>query len=180
MQSIPMILGPRSKAGLLIFLIASAALSAAYGLHIHASSIRTTPLNAQDSALARCSSDHRALWSIERLETSRHKVFIKGWAIVPGGTFSVVKSAFMLRDLEGGALYELRSYTYERLDVGQTYSPNHEDYLYNFDHDFAGISATADLGSLPKGHAFEVMIRFDGGQGCEIIQTDRVVGEGTR
>lgn len=176
-----MVLGPRSKAGLLVFLAASAALSAGYGWHLHASSIKTRALDEQEaSALAQDGGSRRALWSIERLELSRHKLFIKGWAIVPGGAFSVVKSAFLLRDLEDGRLYELRSYTYERLDVGQTYSPNHEDYLYNFDHDFAGISATADLKSLPEGHCFEVLIRFDGGHGSELIQTGRTVGEGAK
>ena len=176
-----MVLGPRSKAGLLIFMLASAAISAAYGWYLHASSIKIRPLGAQESsALMQAEGPRRALWSIERLEQPGHRIFIKGWAIVPGGTFSVVKSAFMLRDLEDGKLYELRSYTYERLDVGQAYTPNHEDYLYNFDHDFAGISATADLRSLPKGHRFEVLIRFDGGHGCELIPTGRMVGEGAK
>ena len=69
MQSIPMVLGPRSKAGLLVFLAASAALSAAYGWHLHASSIKIRALDAQEaSALAEDGGSRRALWSIERLE----------------------------------------------------------------------------------------------------------------
>ncbi len=176
-----MTLGPRSKLGLASFLILSVALSCAYGWHLHARSISSRALPPEEAAaLEQSAPGQRALWSIESLEQSRGRAFIKGWAIVPGGRFSNARSAFLLRDTVDGTLYELRSFTYERLDIGQTYTPNHEDYLYNFDHDFAGISATADLKSMPKGRGYEVMIRYDGGHGAQLIPTGRMVGEGAR
>jgi hypothetical protein len=179
MTTNPMILGRRTKALLAAFLIASFALSCAYGWHLHSKSLEVTLLDP-DEAEALPASEHKAVWSVERLEKSKGRVFIKGWAIVPGGRFANVKSAFVLKDQEDGSFYQLRSYTYERLDVGQTYTPNHEDYLYNFDHDFCGISATADLGRLPQGRAFELYIRFDSGNAAELIDTGYSIGEGAK
>ena len=162
-------LGRSSKLAITFVLLLSVVLCFVYGYYLHS---RSLAIGLIKTALPEANVSSEVRWEIENLSVARSRLFVKGWAIIPGGRFSNVRSAFLLRDPDDGTFFELRSYTYERLDIGQRFTPNYSDYLYNFDHDFAGISASADLRDLQKNKRFELYIRFDSGNERELIDTE--------
>lgn len=154
----------------ILWMLVCTAAAFVYGAYLHSRALCAEPVNP--SSLPELTfSETGVLAEVERIERRKNVLHLYGWAIKPGELFSAARSQFLLKSPDG-RIIKSRSFTFERLDVGQLYTPNHEDYLYNFDHDFASVSAVADLRALDGG-SFKVLLLFDNGRTRELIDTGK-------
>lgn len=161
------------KRGLFVVLwmLVCTAAAFVYGAYLHSRALRVDIVKLSDLSEV-TSSETSVAVEVERIERRKNVLHLYGWAIKPGELFNAARSQFLLKAPDG-RIIKPRSFTFERLDVGQLYTPNHEDYLYNFDHDFAGVSAVADLRDLDGGGPFKVLLLFDNGRTRELIDTGK-------
>lgn len=141
-----------------------------YGYYLYSRALIT-----EESSSIYAESDQGDIkFDIEKIEKKDSLIHVQGWAIKPGELFKEALSQYILYLEESGKFFKLRTWTYERLDIGQLYNPNYTDYLYNFDHDFAGMSAVINTRKLIPG-IYRVFILFDNGNTQRFFDSGRTI-----
>lgn len=113
-------------------------------------------------------------FEIEKIERKKNLLHISGWAIKPGELFRNSSSEILIKSPDG-LIRKSRTFTYERSDVGEIFSPNHDpNPLSNYDHDFAGLSTVLDLTEFHGNGPFKIILHFDNGITNEYIDTNKI------
>lgn len=152
-------LSHKSKVILLLSFIFVFSVAVLYGYYLYSRALVTEKISIESPLLDK----GKIEFSIEKTTKKGNLLHIEGWAIKPGELFKEALSQYILLHENTGSFYKVRTWTFERLDIGQKYTPNYTDYLYNFNHDFAGMSAVVNLDKLKDKGDYRILISFDNG-----------------
>lgn len=149
----------KEKVILLLSILFAFTLAFFYGYYLYSRALVTSEIVIENPLSEKGDIE----FSIEKTEKKGNLLHIEGWAIKPGELFKEALSQYVLLNEKSGTFYRVRTWTFERLDIGQKYTPNYTDYLYNFDHDFAGMSAVVNLNKLKDKGNYKILVYFDNG-----------------